>query len=142
MCGINGKLYTLFTSSLFSDLSEADIIQSFAAFDFLPLSTGGSLVVMMIVPSLWIVTPSSPGWNIVVYPSSSILLTHRRDCFSPVNATASLAVLVGVSNGSLVCRDVLSLALFGRYTSLLVLNPPNEDSTLGGKKLLPAKYRP
>ena len=119
VCGINGKLYTLFTSSLFSDLSEADIVQSFSAFGFLPLSTGGSLVVMVIVPSLWILTLSSPGWNIVVYPSSDILLTLRRDPFSPGNTSASLAALVSVSNGSLVRQNVLRLALFGRYTSLL-----------------------
>ena len=74
---------------------------------------------MVIVPSLWIVTPSSPGWNIVVFPSSNILLTLRRDRFSPGNTSASLTALVSVSNGSLVRQDVLSLALFGRYTSLL-----------------------
>jgi hypothetical protein len=51
----------LFASSLFSALSVADIVHSFAAIGFLPLSTGGALVVMVSVPSLWIVTPSSPG---------------------------------------------------------------------------------
>ncbi len=43
----------------------------------------------------------------------------RRDLFSPGRTSASLAALVRLSNGSLVHRDVLSLALFGRYTSLL-----------------------
>jgi hypothetical protein len=30
-------------------------------------------------------TPSSPGWNIVVYPYSDILFALRSDCLSPGN---------------------------------------------------------
>ncbi len=61
MCGIDGKLYTLFTSSLITWLSGVDIVHNFASFDFPHVRTGGSLVVILMVPSLWIVTPSSLG---------------------------------------------------------------------------------
>ena len=61
MCGIDGKLYTLFTSSLVVWLSGVDIIHSFASFGFSPVRTGGLLVVMLMVFSLWIVTPFSLG---------------------------------------------------------------------------------
>jgi hypothetical protein len=58
---MDGKLYTLFTSSLVVRLSGVDIVHSFASFDFSPVRTGGSLVVMLIVFSLWIVTHFSLG---------------------------------------------------------------------------------
>ncbi len=64
-------------------------------------------------------TPSSPGWNIVVYPSSAILFTLRRDCLSPGNISPSLAASNNCSNGSLALCDVLSFELAGRITSLL-----------------------
>ncbi len=52
--------------------------------------------------------------KIVVYPSSAILFMLRSDRFSPGSTSASLAALVNVLNGSLVRRDVFSLALLGR----------------------------
>jgi hypothetical protein len=64
-------------------------------------------------------TPSLLGWNIVVYPSSDILFTLRRDCLSPGNASASLAASHNCLNGSLVLLDVLSFELSGRNTYLL-----------------------
>jgi hypothetical protein len=64
-------------------------------------------------------TPSLPGWNIVVYPSYDILFVLSRDCLSPGNISASLAVSNNCSNGSLVLCDVLSFELSGRNTSSL-----------------------
>ncbi len=73
-----------------------------------PWRTEGLLVVMASVPFLWILTPSSPGWNIVVYPSSGILFMLRSDCLSPGNMWASLAASDNCLNGSLVLCDVFS----------------------------------
>jgi hypothetical protein len=75
--------------------------------------------VMVTMPSLWIMTPSSPGWNIVGHLSSAILFTLRNDRLSPGRMSASLAALVSCLKGSFVLVDVCNLVLLGRYTSLL-----------------------
>ncbi len=68
---------------------------------------------------LWLHTPSLPGWNIVVHPSSDILFTLRIDHLSPGNMWASLAAFDNCLNGSLILCDVLSFELSGRNTSIL-----------------------
>jgi hypothetical protein len=63
---------------------------------------GGLVIDIMIVPGLWIVTPVSPEWNTVVYPSLANLFTLMRGVLSPGNMSASHALLVNCSKGSSV----------------------------------------
>ena len=88
---IEGRSYTLFTCS-FVDKSFADIVHNFAPCDLHPWRMGGSVVVIVTVPDLWIVSPSSPGWKILVYPSSANLLTLTSGAFSPGRMSASLGL--------------------------------------------------
>ncbi len=97
---IDGRSYALFACSLF--VSSADTLHNFASFDLHPWRLGGSVIVMEIVPGLWTVTPFSPGWKTVVYPSLAILLTLTSGVLSPGRMSASLALLVDCSKGSLV----------------------------------------
>jgi hypothetical protein len=85
---------------------------------------------MVTVPSLWIVTPSPPGWNIVVYLSSAILFMLSNDHLSPGRMSASLAVSVSCLKGSFVLVDVCNLVLWGRYTSLLDFSSDGKFSSL------------
>ena len=71
--GIDGRMYTLFVSS-FGCLCLVVTVHNFASLLLCPLRTGGSLVMIVIVPGLWIVTPSSPGWKTVVYPSCDVFV--------------------------------------------------------------------
>ena len=114
---IEGRSYTLFALSFFV-LSTADIIHNFAPFDLHPWRTGGSVVVIEMVPCLCTVTPSSLGWNIVVYPSSDILLMLTSGVFSPGRMSASLAFWLSCLSGSSVRYVACSLVLPGKYTSL------------------------
>lgn len=61
-------------------------------------------VVIFRVFGACIVTPSSPGWNTVVYPASENLLTLPRFLFSPGTTIASLALLgsSGIGNCTLL----------------------------------------
>ncbi len=77
-CRIDCNVYILFASSLIWLFCFADTIHSFSWLLLHPWRTGGLLVVMVSVPFLWIHTPSSPEWNIVVYPSSDIFYTYER----------------------------------------------------------------
>jgi hypothetical protein len=97
-------------------------VNKFDPVGLLPLSTGGSLVVMVSVPDLWIVTPSFPSWKIIVYPFSAILSTLRSDFLSPGSMWASLASFDSCSNGNKVLSEVWSVELSGRYT--LIFNAP------------------
>ncbi len=85
---------------------------------------------MVTMPSLWIVTPSSPVWNIVVYPSSAILFTLSKNHLSPGRISASLAASVRCLKGSFVLVDVRNLVLLGRYTSLLDFPSDGKFSSL------------
>ena len=79
-------------------------------------STGGSLVVIVSVPSLWKVTPSSRGRKMVVYPFSAILFTLMRDLVRPGSIFARLACVDSCSNGRCVVPVALSVESSGRYT--------------------------
>ncbi len=86
---IDGRSYTLFALSF---LIGRQLISSIILLlDLHPWRMGGSVVVMDTVPCLCTVTPSSPGWNIIVYPSSAILLTLTTGVFNPGRISASLA---------------------------------------------------
>ncbi len=68
-----------------------------------PWSTGGLFSVMFRVSGLWIVTPSLPGWKIVVYPSSNILCMLMSNCCKCGIMTASLAFGVNRLKGMMFC---------------------------------------
>ncbi len=72
---------------------------------------------MVSVSGLCTVTPFSPGWIFVVYPSSDYLLTLARDFFSPGSTSASRAAIVICSKGSSVFVVVVRVEPSGRYTS-------------------------
>ena len=111
-----------------------ETVHNFAPFALHPWRTGGSLVVMVRVPSLWIVTPWLPGQKIVVYPFSEILFTLMSDFLSPGSISAlfmlmsdflspgsisaSLAFESNWSNGSWVLLDDCSFEPSGRNTSI------------------------
>jgi hypothetical protein len=98
---IDGRSYALFAHS-FLVLFFADTEHNFAPCDVHPWRIGGSVIAIVIMPGLWIVTPVSPGWNTVVYPSLANLFTLVRGVLSPGKMSASLALLVNCSKGSLV----------------------------------------
>ncbi len=56
----DGKLKTLFASSCFGLSPSVSTVHKFDPVGLLPLCTGGSLVVMVSVPDLWMVTPLFP----------------------------------------------------------------------------------
>jgi hypothetical protein len=93
---INSRSYTLFACS-FLVLFSADTVNNFAPFHLHPWRMRG--LVIAIVPGLWIVTPVSPGWNTVVYPSLANLFTLTRGVLSPGKMSASLALLINCSKG-------------------------------------------
>ena len=68
------------------------------------------------VPSLWNVTPLSPGQKMVVYPLSAILFTLMSDLVRPGSMFAFLAFVDSCSNGSCVVPVALSVKSSGRYT--------------------------
>ncbi len=72
----------------------------------------------MSVPGLWTVTPFSPGWKTVVYPSSDSFLTLAKNVLSPGSTSASRAAFVSCSKGSRVLFTVVNIVLSGKYTSL------------------------
>ncbi len=98
---INGRSYTLFAHS-FLILFSAKTVHNFAPFDLHPWRMGGLIIVFVIMPGLWIVTPVSPGWNTVVYPSLANLFMLMRSVLSPGKMSVSLALLVNCLKGSLV----------------------------------------
>jgi hypothetical protein len=65
---------------------------------------------------LWIVTPSSTGRNIVVYPFSAILFMLNSDFVSPGSMLASLALDDNCSKGSYVLLVACSVESSSRYT--------------------------
>ncbi len=98
---INGRLNILSAHSFFV-LFSADTIYNFAPFDLHPWRMGRLGVIILIMPGLWTVTPVSPGWKTVVYPSLAILFTLTRGVLSPGRRSVSLALLVNCSKGSSV----------------------------------------
>ncbi len=76
---VEGKLYTFATPLCSGSISCVYIVHSFAPLFLHPWSTGGLLIVMVSVPSLWIVTPLLPDLKTVVYPFSAILFTLKSD---------------------------------------------------------------
>ncbi len=107
-------MFAIFLHSL--SVAAADTVHKFAPFFLHPWSTGGSLVVIVSVPYLWIVTPSLPGQNIVVYPFFAILFTLNSDFVSPGSMLASLASDDDCSKGSCVLLVACSVESSGRYT--------------------------
>ncbi len=101
VCVIEGRSYTLFVFSVVGELLVS-IVQSFAPFGLHPWRIGSIVVVIVTVPGLCIITPFSPGWKIVVYPSSVNLLTLTSAVFRPGRMSASRALPLNCSNGSLV----------------------------------------
>ncbi len=79
-----------------------ETVHNFAPFALHPWRIGGSLVVMVRVPSFWIVTPWLLGQKIAVYPFSDILFMLMSDFLSPGSMSASLAFESSWSNGSCV----------------------------------------
>ena len=71
---------------------------------------------MFRVSSLWIVTPSLPGWKIVVYPSSNILCMLMSDCCKCGITSASLAFDVNHLKGNDVLFVVCIVSPLGRWT--------------------------
>jgi hypothetical protein len=118
---VEGKLYTFATPLCSGSISCVDIVHSFAPLFLHPWSTGGLLVIMVSVPSLWIVTPMLPGLKIVVYPFSTILLTLKSDFVSLGIMLASLALVHNCLNGSCVMLVACSVELSGRNTVILRL---------------------
>ena len=100
-CVIEGRSYTLLARS-FVDASYPSIVQSFAPFILFPWSIGSAVVVTVTVPGSWIVTPFSPGWKMVVYPSSASLLTLTSGVVSHGRMSASLALSLNCFSGSFV----------------------------------------
>ena len=96
-----GRSYTLLTCSFVGVLS-ANTVHNISPFSLHPWRTGGSDVVMVIVPGLWIVAPRSPGWKTVVYPSLAILFTLINGVFRPGRMSAALAVLLSCWSGNSV----------------------------------------
>ncbi len=111
---VKGKLYTFATLSCSGFISCVDIFHSFSPLFLHPWSTGGSLVIMVSVPSLWIVTPLLPGLKIVVYSFSAILFMLKSDFVSSGIMLASLALVDDCSNGSCVVLVACSVELSGR----------------------------
>ena len=68
------------------------------------------------VPSLWNVTPLSPGRKMVMYPLSAILFTLMSDLVRPGSMLAFLAFVDSCWSGSCVVPVALSVKLSGRYT--------------------------
>ena len=118
VCAIEGRSYTLFARP-FADVSFASIVQSFAPFILLPWRIGSVVIVTATVPGSWVVTPSSPGWKMVVYPSLASLLTLMSGVVSPGRMSASLALLLNCFSGSLVQYVAQSLVSSSNYTSLV-----------------------
>ncbi len=108
--------YTFATILHSLSVAAADAVHNFAPFFLHPWSMGGSLVVIVSVPFLWILTPSSPGQNIVVYPFSAILFTLNSDFVSPGSMLASLASDDNCLKRSCVVLVACSVELSGRYT--------------------------
>ena len=71
---------------------------------------------MFRVSGLEIVTPSLPGWKIVVYPSSDILCTLMSDCCKCGITPASLAFDVNHLKGNDVLFVVCIVSPLGRWT--------------------------
>ncbi len=108
--------YMFATISHSLSVAAADTVHNFAPFFLHPWSTGGSLVVIVSAPFLWIVTPSLPGRNIVVYPFSAIFFMLNSDFVSPGSMLASLASDDNCSKGSCVLLVACSVELSSRYT--------------------------
>ena len=89
-----------------------------APFALHPWRTGGSLVVMVRVPSLWIVTPWLPCQKIDVYLFSDILFTLMSYFLSPGSMSASLTFGSSWSNGSCVLLVDCNFESSGRNTSI------------------------
>ena len=68
------------------------------------------------VPSLWNVTPLSPGLKMVVYPFLAILFTLMSDLVRPGSMFAFLAFAGSCSNRSCVVPVDLSVESSGRYS--------------------------
>ena len=117
VCAIEGKSYTLLARSFVG--AFVSIVQSFAPFLLLPCRIGSMVVVTFTVPGSWIVTPFSPGWKMVVYPSSASLLTLMSGVVSPGRMSASLALSLNCFSGSLVWYVARSFVSSGKYTSLV-----------------------
>ncbi len=115
---MDGKLYMLCVSSCIASSISTNTVHNFSVLLLHPWRTGGSLVEMVIVPCLWMVTPSSAGLKTVMYPSSDILFTLRRDFFSPGSTSSSCAASNSLSKESFVLFDVCSCLLSGRNTVL------------------------
>ncbi len=111
---VDGRLYMLFICSDLVGLLLIVIVHSFAPLGLCPSRTGGSSNAIDSVPGLCTVTPLSPGWKIVVYPSSAHLLTLASDFLSPGRTTASLPSVVSCSYGSRVLHVVLRIDPLGR----------------------------
>ena len=111
---IDGKLYTFATSSCSLFVAGADTVHNSAPLFLHPWSMGGLLIVIVSVPFLWIITPLSPGLNIVVYPFSAILFMLRSDFVSPGSMLASLASDDSCLNGSCVLLVACNVESSGR----------------------------
>ncbi len=108
--------YTFATFLHSLSVAAADTVHNFAPFFLHHWSLGGSLIVIVSVLFLWIVTPSSPGQNIVVNPFSAILFTLNSNFVSPGSMLASLASDDNCSKGSCVLLVACSVESSGRYT--------------------------
>ncbi len=91
VCSMDGRLYAFNITSWVLFVSWVNTAHNFSQFALHPWSMGGSLVILVRVPSLWIVTPWSPGRKTVVYSFFGILFTLRSDFVSPGSKSASLA---------------------------------------------------
>ena len=80
------------------------------------------MVVVILKVGAWIVTPSSPGWNTVVYPASENLLTLPSFLFNPGTMIASLALLGSSGIGNCTLVVAFNVESSGRY--MVVLVPP------------------
>lgn len=117
---MDGSEYAFATSSfgLFSFVHPVEIIQSLSPLFLFPLRTGGAVVVIVRVPGSCIVAPSVPGWNMVVYPFSAILLMLIRDLVRPGIISATLALGTIRVSGKFIFPEDLRFELFGRITSI------------------------
>ena len=117
---MDGSEYAFATCSfgLFAFVHPVEIVQSFSPLFLFPLRTGGALVVIFRVPGSCIVAPSVPGWNMVVYPFSTILFMLIKDHLRPGVISASLALGTIWLNCRVALPDNLSFESFGRNTSI------------------------
>ncbi len=87
------KLYMLAASFCSWLVACVDSVHSLSSFWLHPWSTRDAFVIMVSMIALCVVTPLSPGLNIVVYLFSDILLMLTSDFMRPGSILASLSLV-------------------------------------------------